>query len=121
MVKRTGPSNMQLRGLIQLLRKTGTDNGVKFWKRIADDLERPTRIRRVVNLYNLDKYTKDSETVVVPGKVLGTGVITHKLHVAAYDFSGSAKKKIVAAQGTFSSISEVVEKNPKAHKMRIIG
>ena len=121
MVKRTGPTNVQLKGLVQFLRKTGIENGVQLWKRIADDLEQPTRIRRAVNLYRIDKYTKANETIIVPGKVLGTGVLNHKVNVVAYAFSEGAKKKIIAANGTIASIADAVEKNPKAQKMRIIG
>ncbi|MFC1733122.1 50S ribosomal protein L18e [candidate division KSB1 bacterium] len=121
MTKRTGPSNIQLRGMIGLLRKTSIEQKNGIWKRIAEDLEKATRKRRIVNLYKLDKYTKPDEMVIVPGKVLGTGVLGHKVTVAAWSFSDSAREKITKANGACVSIIEMVQKNPKGQNLRIIG
>jgi large subunit ribosomal protein L18e len=117
---KSGQKNEQLMELLQLLKKTAIENDAAIWKRVASDLEGPTRRRRVVNVYKLDKYTKDNETVVVPGKVLGTGELNKKLTVAAYTFSGQALEKI-NAKGKALSIKELVEKNPKGSKVRIMG
>lgn len=106
--------------LLQLLKKTSIENDVAIWKRVASDLEAPTRRRRVINVYKLDKYTKDNEIVVVPGKVLGTGELNKKITVAAYTFSEQALQKI-NAKGKTLSIKELVEKNPKGSKIRIMG
>ncbi len=114
-------TNIQLEGLIQMLKKQSSEQNVNIWKRIAEDLEKPRRQRRVVNLYKLDKYTKDNETVIVPGKVLATGDIKHKINIAAWDFSDGAIRKIVGANGKCLSIPEMLEKNPKGQKMRILG
>ena len=66
-------SNPQLTELVMNLKKKSIDDGSKVWKRIAEDLEKPTRKRRIVNLYKIDKYSNDNEIIIVPGKVLGTG------------------------------------------------
>ena len=70
--------------LISSLKKLSIDRKVKIWKRIAVDLEKPTRIRREVNIYKLDKYCKDNETVIVPGKVLGMGDLTKKINAIVF-------------------------------------
>ena len=62
-------SNIQLIKLVDELKKLSSQENVKVWKRIASDLEKPTRRRSAVNLYKINKYTKDEETVIVPGKV----------------------------------------------------
>ncbi|HLC47172.1 MAG TPA: 50S ribosomal protein L18e [Candidatus Nanoarchaeia archaeon] len=121
MVKRTGPTNVQLQALITLLKKRAKEQDVPLWLRIAEDLERPTRSRREVNLQNIDRYTEDNDFIIVPGKVLGSGALNHKVTVAAYGFSESAKKKIAAAKGSVTSIAELIEKNPKGQNVRIIG
>ncbi|MBU0535769.1 MAG: 50S ribosomal protein L18e [Nanoarchaeota archaeon] len=121
MAKRTGPTNVQLKGLIQLLKKQSSEQKVGIWKRVALDLESPSRNRRVVNVYRINKHTKDNETVVVPGKILGTGEIDHKVNVAAFDFSEGARMKIMQAKGTCMNIAEMLQKNPKGQKIRIIG
>jgi len=118
MVKRTGPTNLQLKNLISELSKKRDS---KIWKRVANDLKKPTRQRRIVNLYKINKFARDGETIIVPGKVLSIGELDKKVEVAAYQFSDSAKEKIEKKQGTVLSISELLEKNPNGKKVRILG
>lgn len=112
--------NEQLMELLQTLKRAAIENNAPVWKAVAENLERPTRQRRVVNLYKIERYARDGETVVVPGKVLGTGECTKKLHVAAYSFSTDAQEKISKA-GKCMSIAELVAKNPKGEKVRLMG
>lgn len=120
-MKRTGPTNIYMRKIVDDLRKLSYTQKANIWSRIADDLEKPTRQRRIVNLFSLDMNTKDGEVVIVPGKVLGTGDINHKVTVAAWNFSDSAKEKIKSAKGECLSIAQLVEKNPKGKDVRILG
>ncbi|MBN1792521.1 50S ribosomal protein L18e [Candidatus Woesearchaeota archaeon] len=113
--------NESLMELIQVLKKTALDKEAPVWKRIAVELEKPTKQRRIVNLYKIDRVAKDGELVVVPGKVLGTGDLTKKVSVAAYAFSGDAKAKIKALDGSAITIKEAVHKNPEGKKIRIMG
>lgn len=120
-MKRTGPSNEQLQATIEMLRKLASEQKVNLWKRIATDLAKPTRKRAIVNLYKIAKNTKENEAIIVPGKVLATGDISHKLTVGAYAFSEEAKEKITKAKGECLTIQELVQKNPKGQNVRIIG
>ncbi|MBR9690597.1 50S ribosomal protein L18e [Candidatus Woesearchaeota archaeon] len=113
--------NQQLTSLVQELKKVSAEKKVNIWKRIAKDLEKPTRIRRIVNLSKINRFTKANDVVVVPGKVLGSGEIDKKLTVAAYQFSGSAEKKIKDAKGNALTLDELAKKNPKGAKVKIIG
>ncbi len=117
MVKRTGPTNFQLQGLINDLNASEC----RIWQRVADDLSKSTRQRRIVNIYKLDKFANEGETVVVPGKILSVGELSKKLDVAAFSFSEEAKKKIINAKGKVLSIHELLQKNPKGNKVRILG
>ena len=119
-MKRTGPTNPELRSLIEELKKKSREHEVNLWSRVADDLERSTRQRRIVNLYKINKYTKDKETIVVPGKVLGVGELDHNVIVAAFKFSGSALDKINKV-GKAISINELMKESPKGKKIKIIG
>ena len=67
--------NLQLDSLIKDLKKKSIDEKVAIWKSVAKDLEKPSRNRRIVNLNKLNKYSKEGEIIVVPGKVLGDGTI----------------------------------------------
>ena len=120
MAKRTGPTNQILVNLINELKKKAQEHDCSIWKKIAVDLEMPTRKRRTVNLYKLNRFTKDNETVVVPGKVLGTGEIDHKVTIAAFAFSGNAMEKINKV-GKAVYISELLKESPKGKGIRIIG
>ena len=120
MVKRTGPSTLELKKLIIDLEKLARKQKVRLWKRISEDLSRPTRIRREVNLYTINKYTRNNEIALVPGKVLSLGNFDKKITVAAYKFSKEAKDKINKS-GKAISIKELIEENPKGKNVRIIG
>ena len=113
--------NLQLESLIKNLKKKSIEENVAIWKRIAVDLEKPSRNRRIVNLNKLDKNSKEGEIIVVPGKVLGDGVIQKNIVVAAYQFSGSAMKKLQESKSTIMKINDLVDKYPKGQKVRIIG
>jgi large subunit ribosomal protein L18e len=103
------------------LRKEGSTQKAGIWSRIAEDLALPTRKRRVVNLSRLNRHTKANETVIVPGKVLGSGMLEHSIVIAAYSFSNGAKERIEQAKGKCISIQELVKQNPKGKDVRIIG
>lgn len=119
-MKRTGPTNQNLKMLIKELKEKSLAEGVKIWKRIASDLEKPSRQRRSVNIYKIDQTAKDGETVVIPGKVLSVGQLTKKLNVAAYTFSKEAEQKINKVGKTIT-IQQLIKDNPKGKKVRILG
>lgn len=108
-------SNINTRKLVAELRKTKTP----AWKRIADELEKSTKRMPKVNIHKINKYTRDKEIAVIPGKVLGVGNLDKKLTVAAFQFSESAREKINKS-GKALSLSEILKQNPKAEKVRIL-
>ena len=121
MVKRTGPQTLELQNLIRDLKILGDRENISLWKRIARELERPTRIRRKVNLYKIEKNVRDGETALVPGKVLSLGNLSRKLTIAAYSFSDNALEKIKEAGAKAISINQLIKENPKGKKVRIMG
>lgn len=120
-MRKTGPTNITLRKLIDYLKKKSIENNAKIWRAVAEELEKPRRRRRVVNVSRINRYTKDGDVVVVPGKVLGAGDLDHKVIVAAIGFSKSALEKIKNAGGEAISIFELVERNPTGSYVKIIG
>lgn len=120
MAERTGPTNEQLKLLIKELESKYLESGVKLWRRLANDLKKPSRQRREVNVYKIGKLAREGETIVVPGKVLNTGELNKGVQVAAFSFSGAAKEKI-EKKGKVMSIQELMEKNPEGRKVRILG
>ncbi len=113
--------NDQLSNVIEELKRLSIKENANIWKRLATDLEKPVRRRRVVNLSRLARFTKEKDMVVVPGKVLGGGELPHSLTVAAFTYSGSAIDKIKKANGQPISLLELMKKNPKGKNIKIIG
>lgn len=110
-------TNIHLKTLIRDLKRLSTKENVNIWRRIAGDLDNSARNRREINVYKIDKYSKDNETVIVPGKVLSEGELTHNVNVAAWRFSEKAKEKIKNSM----SIEELMKSNPKGKDVRILG
>ena len=78
---------------------------------IAKVLSSPTRKRISSNLEDIDEQTKQGETIIVPGKVLGQGEITKKIKIIALSFSSSAFEKLKKAKCETSTIEEEFERN----------
>lgn len=120
-MKRTGPTNPLLKNLIHELKKRSSEQNVNIWKRVALDLEKPSRQRRIVNLSRINRYTKENEIIVVPGKVLGAGSLDHKLTISAFQFSDSAKEKIAKVGSNIIPLLELSKEKPDGKRIRIIG
>jgi len=114
-------TNPKLQELVIELKKKSIDEKVKIWKRIAQEMEKSTSRRRVVNLSRISRYTKANDIIIIPGKVLGSGDLSHKLKIAAYQFSTSASEKIKKAGCEELSIEQLMKENSKGEKVRIIG
>lgn len=121
MVKRTLPTNPLLLNLIQELKKRSSIQEVNLWKRIAKDLEKPSRNRRAINLSRINRHSKENDIIVVPGKVLGSGDLNHKLTIAAYQFSEGAIEKINKSGAKTMTLLELSKESPAGKKIIIIG
>jgi large subunit ribosomal protein L18e len=119
-VKRTGPTNPLLKKLIEDLRKKSFETNSKFLKDISEKLNKPRRQRIEVNLSHIERHTKKDDTIIVPGVVLGFGELTKPVNISAWRFTGPAEEKIKKSKGKALSIEELIKKNPKGTKVRII-
>src|SRR3989344_770678 len=120
MAKRTGPENPELIKLIEDLKILSYKQKVNIWRVISEELKKPTRQRRIVNLEKINRVCKDNESIIVPGKVLASGDLDKKLTIAAFQFSQSALDKI-NEKGKALTTQELIKINPKGSKLRIIG
>ena len=114
-------TNPNLVRLIDDLLKASAENKAKVWKDIAERLAKPLRNYAEVNVGKIDRYVKENEIAVVPGKVLGSGEITKPVTVAAWRFSESARRKIESAGGRTLSIWDLLKENPSGKNVRIMG
>lgn len=90
----------------------------KNWFKVAEIISSPKRIN--VNLSDLDKFAKNGETIVVPGKVLSNGEITKKIKVIAKSFSKKAEEKLLKSKIEISNIIKEIKKNPEAKGIKIL-
>jgi large subunit ribosomal protein L18e len=112
-------TNPRLQGLIADLKSTARNGGGDVWADLAERLEKPRRSHAEVNLGRIERYAREDETVVVPGKVLGSGALRKGVTVAAVDFSSSAETKIEQV-GEAIRLEEALENNPDGGDVRVI-
>jgi len=112
-------TNPRLRRLIADLKTTARESGSDVWSDVAERLEKPRRTHAEVNLGRIERYAREDETVVVPGKVLGSGVLQKDVTVAAVDFSTTAETKIDQV-GEATPLEQVLEDNPDGSDVRVI-
>jgi len=118
----TGPTKQETRTIIVDLEKYSKKSGKQIWKRIAEELSKGSRRRAKINLYQLNVIAKKNKdkTFIVPGKVLGTGVVDGKVDVVCLDYSENAGKKVAQQKGKIFTIKEFLGTKPKADKMVIV-
>ena len=113
--------NPELVLLIKDLKIHAKKHGTPVWRDIAERLERPLRVWPEVNVSRIERYASEGDVIIVPGKVLGSGVLTKKVSVAAWKFSVSAREKIEKAGGRALTIRQLLRENPKGSNVRIMG
>jgi large subunit ribosomal protein L18e len=114
-MKKTKSTNpIAIKTIKELTMKTYEENA-PIWRDIAIRISKPRRLRAEVNISKIARYTKEGDAIVVPGKVLGSGEIKHKVTVGAFSFSKSAEEKIKSCGGKCLSLVEIAEKYPKGN------
>ncbi|WP_458206525.1 50S ribosomal protein L18e [Haladaptatus sp. NG-SE-30] len=113
-------TNPRLSSLIAELKSVSRDSDADVWNDVATRLEKPRSSHAEVNLGRIERYAQEDETVVVPGKVLGSGVLQKNVTVAAVDFSSTAETKIEQANGESIKLEQAIEQYPKGSNVRVI-
>jgi large subunit ribosomal protein L18e len=112
-------TNPRLERLIADLKSAARSSGTDVWADVAERLAKPRRTHAEVNLGRIERYAREEETVVVPGKVLGSGVLNKDVTVAAVDFSRSAEQQIDQV-GESIRLEQALERNPDGAHVRVI-
>ncbi|MCE9652714.1 MAG: 50S ribosomal protein L18e [Nitrosarchaeum sp.] len=103
------------------LKKASTKNDAPIWAKLSEYALKPSIARRHINVKRISQLTKDSDTVVFPGKILGTGDIDHKITLCSFSISTSAATKILEKGGKIVSFSELIEKHPTGKGVTLLG
>ena len=109
------PTNPVLRETIEYLE----NQDAEIWQQVAENLGKVNRQRPEVNISKIERVAEDGQTIVVPGKVLGSGRLSKEVDVAAFKASKTAKQKI-SDQGNFQFIRELAENNPDGSEVKIV-
>ena len=115
MDKNANPTNPVLLETIENLE----EQEAPIWSEVAQNLGKVNRKRAEVNLSDIERIAEDGDTVVVPGKVLGSGRLTKEVDVAAFKASKGAKKQIKES-GEFMFIQDLVDENPEGSEVKVI-
>ena len=103
------------------LKKASVKNDAPIWAKLAEYALKPSIARRDLNLNRIGQLTKENDIVVFPGKVLGTGNISHKITLFSFSISNSAATKIIENGGKLIDHSDLIEQNPTGKGVVLLG
>jgi len=103
------------------LKGASKKNNAPIWSRLAELALKPSSARRTINIGQIDKFVKDNDVIVVPGKVLGTGNISHKITLCSFSISNTGAKKVLQSGGKILNFSELIKSHPTGKGVTIIG
>jgi large subunit ribosomal protein L18e len=106
---------------IWTLRSAFKESRAPIWRALQEELKGPRANRREINITRLAQITKADEVVVIPGKVLGTGSLGHKLTVCAFSISEGAAKKIIESGGKVVTFDDLIKLYADGKGVRIVG
>lgn len=92
----------------------------KAWMNVASLLSGPKRNYISVNLSDIDGQTKEGDTVMIIGSVLGAGHVEKKIRVCAMHFSAQATDKLKKTKSEIVSILDEIKKNHKAEGVKLL-
>jgi large subunit ribosomal protein L18e len=106
---------------VWILRKAFKVGKAPIWKRLESELASPRANKSEINISKLARVTKDGEIIVVPGKIIGSGRIDHKLTVYAFSVSQKAAKKLTDSGSKILTMANLTESFPEGTGVRLIG
>ncbi|MEM2932893.1 MAG: 50S ribosomal protein L18e [Candidatus Pacearchaeota archaeon] len=109
-------TDLELKRLIYKLKSSKSE----FWLEVAKLLSRPRRKAIEVNLKKLNEELNPNDVALVPGKVLGSGIIEKPITVACYKISNSARQTLVKSNSKILSIEELYNKNKEGKGVKLV-
>lgn len=114
-------SNQLVKQMAKDLKKASTKNDAPIWSKLAEMALKPSSARRTINVNKINDLTKDNDVIVFPGKVLGTGVISHKITLSSFSISNSAATKILESGGKILNFENMIEQYPTGKGVTMLG
>lgn len=113
--------NPMVREVVKKIRAVSKAGNKSFWSSVEEMILSPRSRRPEVNVGKVSKLTKANDVVLVPGKLLGDGLIDHPVTVGALFASKSAVKKVVEAGGTYLPMTEFIDRFPEGSNVKVLG
>ncbi|MEM3538980.1 MAG: 50S ribosomal protein L18e [Nitrososphaerales archaeon] len=113
--------NPVLDNVIYTLKQAYKKSKAHIWLAAIEYLSKSKSRRPVVNIGKISRLTKEDDLVLVPGKILGSGIISHRITIGAYSFSEKALWKIQKVGGKAMSLKDFIEKFPDGKGVILIG
>ena len=107
--------------LVKDLKNASKNNEDPIWSKIANDALKSNLNKKTINLKKIDTLTDDGNAVIISGKILGTGKLSHKVLVSSFSISNTAAKKIKESGGQVLKFSDMIKKFPTGNGVKIIG
>ena len=107
--------------LVKELKSASKKNEAPIWSKIAKNALKSNSNKKTINLKKIDRLTDDGNAVVISGKILGTGNLSHKVLVSSFSISNSAAKKIKESGGEVLQFSDMIDRFPTGKGVKIIG
>ncbi|MFW6064736.1 MAG: 50S ribosomal protein L18e, partial [Candidatus Natronoplasma sp.] len=114
-------TNPNLINLIKELKDQAREKEASIWRDVAERLERSSKHWAEVNLSSIERNVEEGDTIVVPGKVLGAGILKKEVTIGAFKASRSAEESIAEAGGELLNLRELAERNPEGSGIKIMG
>ena len=114
-------TNAQLVDTINQLKAQSRDTGAAVWRDVALRLSKSRKNWANPNLSRVNRHAPEGVTILVPGKLLGSGELTNSHTIAAYSVSTGAREKIEAAGGRIMTYGELMNENPTGTGVVILG
>ncbi|MEM3827311.1 MAG: 50S ribosomal protein L18e [Candidatus Micrarchaeaceae archaeon] len=106
---RSNVERSDIRSIISFLEGNIAENKKReLSRKLLKLIDVPTRKRRSASIYKINKFTKDNESVIVPGKVLSEGAMDHKVSIAALSYSKKAKEELKRSGARLARIEELI-------------
>jgi large subunit ribosomal protein L18e len=114
-------SNPIINETLKKLESVPKEQNKTFWIGIIEMISRPNSRRPVVNVGKISQLTKENDVVLIPGKILGGGLVDHAITVGALFMSKAAGKKIATAGGSVLNLVEFAEKYADGSGIIVMG
>ena len=117
----TSKTNAHLVDTIAQLKAKSRETGAALWRDVALRLSKSRKNWASPNLSRVSRYAPEGATIVVPGKLLGTGEVSGSPTIVAYSVSAGARAKVEEAGGRIMTLAELMNDNPSGSGVYILG